>query len=60
MNLPPTDSRVKFALEQVRALRRLTRENGVRTTLTQNNILQTLPPDVLAAVAVELAKDGRQ
>jgi hypothetical protein len=59
-SLPSIDSRVRFALEQIRALRKLTRETGTHTTLTQNNILRALTPEVLTAVALELAKDGKQ
>lgn len=40
--------------KQIRALRNLTATSGTRTTKTQNDILQSLPNDVLAAVALKL------
>jgi len=51
------DPRVAEAVERIRALRDLTAGQGVRTTRTQNEILASLPSDVLAAVALELKND---
>lgn len=47
------------AARKILALRKLTRETGTRTTRTQNSILQTLSPEVLAEVAVILAGLGQ-
>jgi hypothetical protein len=58
MRILPDNPLVLDALAQIRALRKLSRENNVRTTLTQNRILQALPPEILAIVALELSKDG--
>jgi len=43
------------AARQILALRQLTRETGTITTRTQNSILQSLLPEVLAEVAEILA-----
>ena len=57
----PSDAAQK-AIRQILALRQLTHETGTRTTRTQNAILQSLSPQVLAEVAEILAafKGGRQ
>jgi hypothetical protein len=51
----PPSADAEKALRQILALRQLTRETGTRTTKTQNSILQTLSPQVLAEVAEALA-----
>jgi hypothetical protein len=48
------DPVVKAALDRVLALRRLTRQTGVKTYKSERAILESLPPDTLAAVALHL------
>lgn len=48
------DPVVKAALDRVFALRRLTQQTGVKTYKSERAILESLPPDVLAAVALHL------
>jgi hypothetical protein len=48
------DPVVKAALDRVLALRRLTQQTGVKTYKSERAILESLPPDVLAAVALHL------
>jgi hypothetical protein len=48
------DPTVKGALERVYALRRLTKQTGVKTYRSERAILESLSPDVLAAVALYL------
>ena len=45
-------------VEKILALRDLTRETGTITTRSQNNILQSLPDDVLAEVSLRLKRAG--
>ena len=49
-----TDRRVQDAVNRIRALRRLTAETGVKTYKSQSAILESLPADVLASVALIL------
>jgi hypothetical protein len=49
-----TDRRVQDAVSRIRALRRLTAETGVKTYKSQSAILESLPADVLASVALVL------
>jgi hypothetical protein len=44
--------------EKILALRQLTAETGTATTRTQNDILRSLPDDVLAEVAVRLKRSA--
>lgn len=46
--------------ERVKALRELSRENGMSTTRSQNALLQRLSPEDLAVVAQELLKEERK
>jgi hypothetical protein len=48
------DPTVKAALDRVHALRRLTKQTGVKTYRSERAILESLTPDVLAAVALYL------
>jgi hypothetical protein len=48
------DPLVKAALDRVLALRRLTQQTGVKTYRSEREILESLPADVLAAVALNL------
>lgn len=48
------DPVVKAALDRVLALRRLTRQTGVKTFKSERAILESLTPEVLAAVALHL------
>ncbi len=48
------DPTVKAALDRVLALRRLTKQTGIATYKSERAILESLPPDVLAAVALNL------
>ena len=48
------DPTVKAALDRVLALRRLTKQTGVMTYRSEREILESLPADVLAAVALHL------
>ena len=57
--IPRTDPRVIAALERIRALRELSRQQGIRTTRSQNDLLSSLPDEVLVAVAFELKQDER-
>ena len=51
------DSRVQEAVIRIRALRQLTRDTGVQTYKSQSTILESLPADVLASVAVVLNQE---
>jgi hypothetical protein len=51
MQVTPTQEQV---IKAIRAARKPTTENGVRTTYAQNQILQKLSPEDLAAVALAL------
>jgi hypothetical protein len=46
----------KEAVEQIKALRKLTTETGTRTTRSQNQILQSLSDADLTLVALELQR----
>jgi hypothetical protein len=48
------DRRVQDAANRIRALRRLTADTGVKTYKSQSAILESLPADVLASVALVL------
>jgi hypothetical protein len=48
------DPLVRAALDRVLALRRLTKQTGVKTYRSEREILESLPADVLAAVALNL------
>jgi hypothetical protein len=48
------DPVVKAALDRVLALRRLTKQTGVKTFKSERAILESLTPEVLAAVALHL------
>jgi hypothetical protein len=48
------DPEVKAALERVIALRRLTKQTGVKTYRSERAILEALDPQTLAAVALQL------
>ena len=48
------DKTVRDAVERIRALRRLTAATGVKTYKSQSAILESLEPQVLAAVALVL------
>lgn len=48
------DPTVKAALDRILALRRLTKQTGVMTYKSERRILESLSPDVLAAVALNL------
>lgn len=52
--LDATNPQVKAAVERILALQELSRLTGVKTYRTVNDILTSLPGDVLAAVALEL------
>lgn len=52
-----TDLRVQDAVIRIRALRQLTKDTGVQTYKTQSAILESLPADVLASVAVVLSQE---
>lgn len=45
---------VRDAVERIRALRRLSAETGVKTYKSQSAILESLDPQILAAVALLL------
>jgi hypothetical protein len=45
---------VRAAVERIEALNELTANTGVKTYRTVNELLASLPPDVLTAVAIEL------
>ena len=51
-----TATEIDAIVERITALRELTRATGTVTTKTQNQILQALPNDVLAEVAVRLKR----
>jgi hypothetical protein len=57
MNMAGLTSAQKNALDRVKALRNLSKETGMKTTRSQNEILQALPPTDLAVVAVALQAD---
>jgi hypothetical protein len=48
---------VQAAVVRIRALRQLTNDTGVKTYKSQSAILESLPSDVLASVAVLLIQD---
>ncbi len=48
------DPTVKAVLDRVLALRRLTQQTGVKTYRSERELLESLPADVLAAVAMHL------
>jgi len=48
------DPTVKAVLDRILALRRLTKQTGVKTYKSERAILESLEPDVLAAVALHL------
>ena len=50
------DPEVQQALERFRALCWIERNTTTRTTKAKNELLRSLPPAVLAVVAVELKK----
>ena len=52
--MPTNDSRVQDAVTRIKALRRLTADAGVKTYRTQSAILESLPADVLASLALVL------
>jgi hypothetical protein len=54
MIVPTTDNRVTEAVNRIRALRRLTADTGVKTYKSQSALLESLPADVLATVALVL------
>jgi hypothetical protein len=51
-----SNPQVRSALERIVALEELSRNTGVKTYRTVNEILASLSPEVLTAVAVELKK----
>jgi hypothetical protein len=52
--LSENDPVVQLALSRIIALRRLTRQTGVKTYRSERAILESLDPQVLAAVALQL------
>lgn len=50
------DPEVQQALERFRALCWIQKNTSTKTTKAQNELLRSLPPNVLAVVAVELKK----
>jgi hypothetical protein len=58
--LDSTHPDVKAALDRIRALQELTQATGVKTNRTVNEILVSLPPDVLMAVALELKSNRKE
>ena len=48
------DPAVRAALDRILALRRLTKQTGVKTYKSERAILESLEPQVLAAVALNL------
>jgi hypothetical protein len=48
-------SKIQDVVSKINALRKLTRESGFITTRTQGQILQSLQPDEMTAVAEILA-----
>ena len=48
------DPAVRAALDRILALRRLTKQTGVKTYKSERAILESLEPQVLAAVALHL------
>lgn len=54
------DSRVQAAVIRIRALRQLTKDTGTKTYKSQSAILESLPHDVLASVAVVLSQDSKE
>lgn len=50
---------VPTIVSKIRALRLLGKQSGMQTLKTQNAILRALSPEVLTAVAEELAKDAK-
>jgi|GEM_PF-4001922 hypothetical protein len=49
-------AQVKTAVEQILALRAITRDTGTKTNRSQNTILQALPDTVLIEVCVEIQR----
>jgi len=47
---------VEEAVERITALRELTAQTGTKTTRSQNEILQSLPDEVLAELALRLKR----
>jgi hypothetical protein len=54
--LNPEDLAVHSAVKSVMALRKLARDSNMQTNKSQTAILKTLPPEILARVAVILAE----
>jgi hypothetical protein len=52
--LDDNDVHVKAALDRIRALRRLTKQTGVKTYKSERQLLESLSADVLAGVALFL------
>jgi hypothetical protein len=52
--LSENDPVVQLALSRIIALRRLTKQTGVKTYRSERAILEALEPQVLAAVALQL------
>ena len=50
----PTDIQAKRALEEILALRQLTKTTGTQTTRTQNRILRSLSEPAITRVALLL------
>lgn len=48
------EAQAEIAFQKILALRDLTEQTGTITRRTQNQVLQSLPNDVLAIVAVKL------
>lgn len=48
------DPQVRAALDRIRALRRLTKQTGVKTYKSERALLESLTADVLAGVALYL------
>ena len=53
-----TTADVPTIAAKIRALRLLQKQAGMQTLRTQNTILRALSPEILTAVAEELAKDS--
>lgn len=51
---------VRSAIERISALEDLSRNTGVKTYRTVNEILASLSPEVLIAVAVELKQNRKE
>jgi hypothetical protein len=52
------DPAVQRAVTKIRALRKLTHDTGNFTTRSQNEVLRSLPSEVLVTVAEILAEDN--